>query len=147
MLCHDIEYAAEILILELIIVFIIFYLMVIIFKPIQDFFQDFNLFEKDGEDWVAIEVGKECASLHQLNGFMVSDMLFQTDKLLDIRFAVFAVETQEGVVSRFFLSANSWPPPILANMIKLVGVLCFDMCPNGNFFIKSLVINFVLEPT
>ena len=120
--------------------------MMIILKPIQDLFQDFNLFEENGKDLIALEVGEKCASLYLLNSFMVSYMLFQTDKLLYIGFAIFAVQAKEGVVSWFLLSTNSGPPPILANMVKLVGVLSFDMCPDRNFFVKSFIINFILEP-
>ena len=93
MLCHDIEYASKVLVLKLIVIFIIFYLMIIILKPIQDLFQDFNLFEEDSKDWITVEVGEKCASLNLLNSFMVSYMLFQTDKLLYIGFAILSVQT------------------------------------------------------
>ena len=49
--------------------------MMIILKPIQDLFQDFNFFEEYSKDWIAVEVGKKGASFNLLNSFMVSYML------------------------------------------------------------------------
>ena len=66
--------------------------MMIILKPIQDLFQDFNFFEEYSKDWIAVEVGKKGASFNLLNSFMVSYMLLQTDKLLNISFTIFSVQ-------------------------------------------------------
>ena len=65
--------------------------MMIILKPIQDLFQDFNFFEEYSKDWIAVEVGKKGASFNLLNSFMVSYMLLQTNKLLYIGFTIFSV--------------------------------------------------------
>ena len=65
--------------------------MMIILKPIQDLFQDFNFFKEYSKDWIAVEVGKKGTSFNLLNSFMVSYMLLQTDKLLYIGFTIFSV--------------------------------------------------------
>ena len=53
--------------------------MIAIFKPIQDLFHDLNFFEEDGKNWIAVEVGKERASLYFLNSFVISYMVLQSD--------------------------------------------------------------------
>ena len=137
---HLIENFAESRILKLILIVVNLWLQLFCCQPVQNAFQDGHFSEENHENGLAVEARQQRLWLDSLDSFLLVELGSDTDQLHKVALTVLAIQPKEGVRAWVLDVTRLGPPPVLVDIVVILGQACIQVSPNADLlFLCGLV--------